>query len=112
MIGAVTVTGFVLAGRFALYSPSVLLEQPEQIEVKGNHIVSRDAWLQQFVRDRGRSVLLVSLDERRSRLQELPWVEQASVQRILPNRIRVELTERTPIAFVRNGSELGLIDWE
>lgn len=110
LVGAVTVTSAVFAGRFALYSPSVLLEKPEQIEVKGNHIVSRDAVLQQFVRDRGRSVLLVSLDQRRSQLQELPWVEQASVQRILPNRIRVELTERTPIAFVRNGSELALID--
>jgi len=32
------------------------------------------------------------------------------VQRILPNRIRVELTERTPIAFARNGNELALID--
>jgi cell division protein FtsQ len=32
------------------------------------------------------------------------------VQRILPNRIRVELTERTPIAFLRNGNVLALID--
>jgi cell division protein FtsQ len=37
-------------------------------------------------------------------------VESASVQRILPNRIRVEITERTPIAFTRNGSEIALID--
>jgi cell division protein FtsQ len=110
LIGAAAVTGCVFAGRFALYSPSVLLEKPEQIEVKGNHIVSREAVRQQFVPDRGRSVLLISLDARKSQLQELPWVEQASVQRILPNRIRVELLERTPIAFVRNGSELALMD--
>jgi cell division protein FtsQ len=32
------------------------------------------------------------------------------VHRILPNRIRVELNERTPIAFARNGNELYLID--
>jgi cell division protein FtsQ len=32
------------------------------------------------------------------------------VQRILPNRLRVILTERTPIAFLRNGTELALID--
>jgi len=42
--------------------------------------------------------------------EQLSWVESASVQRILPNRIRIELTERTPIAFVRNGNELALID--
>ncbi|GAC1621749.1 MAG: hypothetical protein NVS9B13_13690 [Candidatus Acidiferrum sp.] len=110
VIVAALATGCVFAVRFALYSPSVLLEQADQIEVKGNHIVSREAVRQQFVHDRGRSVLLISLDTRRAQLQELPWVEQASVQRILPNRIRVELTERTPIAFLRNGSELALID--
>lgn len=110
LIGALLVTGCVFAARFALYSPSVLLEKSEQIEVKGNHIVSSEAVRQQFVHDRGRSVFLISLDARRSQLQELPWVEQASVQRILPNRIRVELTERTPIAFLRNGAELALMD--
>lgn len=110
LIGAAAVTCCVFAARFALYSPSVLLEKPDQIEVRGNHIVSREAVRQQFVHDRGRSVLLISLDARRSQLQEIPWVEQASVQRILPNRIRVELSERTPIAFMRNGSELALMD--
>jgi cell division protein FtsQ len=50
------------------------------------------------------------LDERRAALEEIPWVESATVQRILPNHIRVELVERTPIAFLRNGTELALID--
>ena len=76
----------------------------------GNRIVSREAVLQQFAHDRNRSVIRIPLDARRSALEELPWVESASVQRILPNRIRVEITERTPIAFLRNGTELALID--
>lgn len=100
----------VFAGRFFLYSPRVLLLKPDQIELVGNHIVSREAVLDKFYRDRGRSVLRIPLDARRSALEEIPWVESASVQRILPNRIRVELTERTPIAFLRNGTELALID--
>src|SRR4029077_14226942 len=49
-------------------------------------------------------------EARRSQLEQIPWVESASVQRILPNHLRVQLTERTPIAFVRNGNELALID--
>jgi cell division protein FtsQ len=96
--------------QFLLYSPSMLLLKPDQIEVKGNRIVSREAVLQQFVRDRNRSVLRVPLDTRRSQLEQIPWVESASVQRILPNRLRVELTERTPVAFARIGNELSLID--
>ena len=98
------------ATRFLLYSPQMLLLKPEQIEVNGNHIVSREAVLQQFLHDRNRSVLRIALDVRRSQLEQIPWVESASVQRILPNRIRVELTERTPVAFARNGNELALID--
>ncbi|MGB2669400.1 MAG: FtsQ-type POTRA domain-containing protein [Candidatus Acidiferrum sp.] len=110
IVGAAGVTVTVAGVRFLLYSPQVLLLKPEQIEVTGNHIVSRNAVLQSFALDRNRSVLRIPLDARRGQLEELPWVESASIQRILPNRIRVELTERTPIAFLRNGNELALID--
>ncbi len=96
--------------RFLLYSPSMLLLKPDQIEVNGNRVVTREAVLQQFLHDRSRSVLRVPLDARRSQLEQIPWVESASVQRILPNRLRIELTERTPVAFARNGNELALID--
>jgi len=110
VVGIAGASGAVLAGRFLLYAPQMLLVKAEQIEVTGNHIVSREAVLQQFAHDRGRSVLRIPLDARRGALEEISWVEAATVQRILPNRIRVDLTERTPIAFLRNGTELALID--
>jgi cell division protein FtsQ len=110
VVGIAGISAAWTAGRFLLYGHPMLLVKPEQIEVNGNHIVSREAVLQQFVRDRGRSVLRIPLDSRRSALEEISWVESAMVQRILPNRIRVDLTERTPIAFLRNGTELALID--
>ena len=110
VVGIASVSAAWTAGRFLLYGQQMLLIRPEQIEVNGNQIVNREAVLQQFVRDRGRSVLRVPLDARRSALEEISWVEFATVQRILPNRLRVDLTERTPIAFLRNGSELALID--
>ena len=106
----VCMTAAFYGTRFLLYSPSMLLLKPDQIEVNGNRIVSREAVLQQFVHDRNRSVLRVPLDARRNQLEQIPWVESASVQRILPNRLRIELTERTPVAFARNGNELALID--
>jgi len=110
VVGIAGISAAWTAGRFLLYGHPMLLVKPEQIEVNGNHIVSREAVLQQFVRDRGRSVLRVPLDSRRSALEEISWVESAMVQCILPNRIRVDLTERTPIAFLRNGTELALLD--
>ena len=110
LVGIVLAALAVVAGRFLLYSPQLLLLKPDQIEVTGNHIVAREEILKLFIQDRNRSVLRVPLDARRAEIQQLPWVEEASVQRILPNRLKVFITERTPVAFFRNGSELTLID--
>jgi cell division protein FtsQ len=110
VVGAAVVTGGVYSARYLLYSPQMLLMKSGQIEVTGNHIVAADDVRKLFAKDRTLSVLRVPLDARRAQIEELPWVEQASVQRILPNRVRVLITERTPIAFFRNGTELTLID--
>jgi cell division protein FtsQ len=48
--------------------------------------------------------------ERKAELEELPWVEHATVMRLLPNRLRVSVMERTPVAFVRQGNHIGLVD--
>ena len=110
LIGAAVITVSVLAGRFALYSPQMQLIKSDQIDLTGNHIVGRESLVNIFYGDRGKSVLTIPLDKRRSQIEQIGWVESASVQRILPNRVRVEITERTPIAFVRNGNEIALID--
>jgi cell division protein FtsQ len=110
LVGTALVALAVVVARFLLYSPQLQLLKPDQIEVTGNHIVAREEILKLFIQDRNRSVLRVPLDARRAEIQQLPWVEEASVQRILPNRLRVFITERTPVAFFRNGSELTLID--
>jgi cell division protein FtsQ len=95
---------------FLLYSPSVVLQSADQIEIHGNRFVARDAVVEKFSADMGRSVMRVPLDQRRKALESLAWVEQAAVQRVLPNGIRIEITERTPVAFLRTGSDLALVD--
>ncbi len=110
VIGVGTLAVATYTTRFALYSPQMLLLKADQIEISGNHIVAKEDIQNLFLHDRNRSVLRVPLDTRRGQIQEVPWVEEASIQRILPNRLRVEITERTPIAFFRNGSELTLVD--
>ena len=37
-------------------------------------------------------------------------MDHATVMRLLPNKIRVQITERTPVAFVRQGTQIGLVD--
>lgn len=110
LVGAAAVGASAFSVRYLLYSPQVLLLKPDQIEVNGNRIVAREEVQKLFTRDRNHSVLSIPLDARRRDIEELPWVESASIQRILPNRLRVFITERTPIAFFRNGTELTLVD--
>ena len=109
---AALAVGFALyeAASYLLYSPGVLLQSAEQIEIRGIRFVSPDAVAEKFSADMGRSVVRVPLTERREALESLPWVEEAHVQRVMPNRIRVEITERTPVAFLRTGSDLSLVD--
>lgn len=107
---AAFVAASAFAYQFATTSPALLLKKPEQVAVAGNHFVSREAVLKEFVRDANRSVLQVPLEARRNEIEQIPWVESASVQRILPNHLRVQITERTPIAFLRSGTDLSLID--
>jgi cell division protein FtsQ len=50
------------------------------------------------------------LDERKKQLEQIPWVQEATVMRLLPNRIAVTIHERTPVAFAQIGSRISLID--
>ncbi|MEM7434589.1 MAG: FtsQ-type POTRA domain-containing protein [Myxococcota bacterium] len=48
----------------------------------------------------GSNAFQVSMEEARDRLLHHPWVKDATVIRKLPNRVRVEVVERTPVALV------------
>jgi cell division protein FtsQ len=111
--GAVAISiGFVLyeAAAYLLYSPGVLLTSGDQIGVLGNRYVPAEAIAGKFSADMGRSVIRVPLTERREEIESIPWVEDAHVQRVMPNRVRVEIAERSPVAFLRTGGDLSLVD--
>jgi cell division protein FtsQ len=114
LVGGVAAISLGLAlyegAAYLFYSPGVQLVSADQIEVHGNRFVARDAVVEKFSADMGHSVVRVPLAERRKALESLAWVEQAAVRRVLPNRVRVEITERTPVAFLRTGSDLALVD--
>ncbi|MGA7222279.1 MAG: FtsQ-type POTRA domain-containing protein [Candidatus Acidiferrales bacterium] len=114
MFGTAVAAGGVgaayMVGHFLLASQEMALIHPEQIQVSQNHYVTPSSVREIFRVDRGRSVLRIPLSERRRQIETLPWVEQASVLRALPNTIKVEIVERTPIAFLRDGSDLALVD--
>jgi len=80
------------------------------IEATGLTQVTRAEMLPVFGEDIGRNIFYIDLAERRRQLEEIPWVERATVMRLLPDRIRVDVVERQPVAFTRHGQQIGLVD--
>jgi cell division protein FtsQ len=80
------------------------------IEATGLTEVSRAEMLPVFGEDIGRNIFFVPLAERRKQLEQIPWVEHATVMRVLPDQIRVSLIERQPVAFVRQAQQIELVD--
>ena len=86
------------------------VDSSDQIEIAGMQNVTRAQVMDVLGSDIGRNIFFVPLDERREQLEQIPWVESAAVMRFVPNRLKVTVQERTPVAFVRIGSHIGLID--
>jgi cell division protein FtsQ len=86
------------------------IETASYIQVLGNSQVTRPELLSVFGGDIGRNIFHVPLATRRAELEQLPWVAHATVMRLLPNQLRVGVTERVPVAFVRAGNQIGLVD--
>jgi cell division protein FtsQ len=109
---ALTLTGIVLFAvrNFLYHDARFLVDSSANIQIVGNSELSRGDLLEVFGGDIGRNIFFVPLKERRKDLEQVPWVEHATVMRLLPNQLRVTIIERTPIAFVRRGKEIGLVD--
>ena len=58
----------------------------------------------------GDRLLSFSLDGARTRIEGLPWVERATVERHLPGTVVVRLQERRPVAVWQSGGRFVLID--
>jgi cell division protein FtsQ len=99
-----------LFAHFLLASPETALVHPDQVEIASNHYVSASSVVQIFAPDRGHSILRVPLSQRRRQIEAIPWVEHATVRRAFPNKIEVDILERTPIAFLRQSNDLALVD--
>jgi len=86
------------------------IEGASNIKATGLTEVSRADMLPVFGEDIGRNIFFVPLSERRRQLEEIPWIQSATVMRVLPDQIHVSVVERQPVAFMRQGQQVGLVD--
>ena len=86
------------------------VESSDNIEVTGMQNVTKAQIMEVMGADIGRNIFFIPLAQQKAQLEQIPWVESASVMRFVPNRLKVEVHERTPVAFARVGPRIFLID--
>jgi cell division protein FtsQ len=86
------------------------LQSSDDIEITGMQNVTRAQVMEVMGADIGRNIFFIPLARQKAQLEQIPWVESASVMRFVPNRLKIEIHERTPVAFARVGSRISLID--
>src|SRR3954451_9516066 len=112
---AVTVLCILAIGAGMLYhygerSWRFRIESSDNIDVAGMENVTKAQIMEVMGADIGRNIFFVPLSQQKLQLEQIPWVESASVMRFVPNSLKVEIHERTPVAFARVGPRIFLID--
>lgn len=109
IVGIVGLVG-VTVYRYGTQSWRFRIDSSDNIALLGNRNVTRGQVLEVMGGDIDRNIFFVPLAERKKQLEDIPWVESAAVMRLYPNRLRIELHERTPVAFVAVNSHIEFID--
>lgn len=86
------------------------LDSSDNITISGMNNVARSQIMDVMASDIDRNIFFVPLEQRKKQLEQIPWVQSAAVIRLLPNRIKIVIAERTPVAFVEVNSHIEMID--
>lgn len=97
VVGGVLITA---AAAVALYTPWLGLFGLRQIIVSGNEHVSAETIGQAAGLRPGQPLLGISRGAVSSRIEQVPWIKQAFVQRNFPDGIRVSVTERDLVCWM------------
>jgi cell division protein FtsQ len=96
--------------RFFLPGPADYGLESPNVELHGVKYASRQQILRVFEPDYRRSLYLFPLATRRKTLLGVRWVHDASIARIWPNRVVVQIAERKPAAFIKLPAE-SMVRW-
>ncbi len=109
-VAAGTALGAAMFYHYEEHSWRFRLDSSDNIELAGLSNVTRGQVMEVMGGDIGRNIFFIPLDQRQKQLQQIPWVASASVMRFAPNRIKIQIHERTPVAFAQVGSKVMLVD--
>jgi len=101
---ALQVLGASLVGLLSLwmgYSKVMASERLKvaRVDVHGGHFLSEGEVRELLGPAVGENILSLNIESLKVRLRGSPWVAEATVRRTLPDTLRVEITERIPLAL-------------
>jgi cell division protein FtsQ len=82
----------------------------DQVTLIGHRFTADTDIFEAIALKRARTMLSFDPAAAQARLAELPWIQQASLERVFPDRLEVRVTERTPVAVWSRGERSFLID--
>ncbi len=107
---AVVATLAVVAGAGALVVQAASRLTVQHVVVSGNEQMATGDVLAQIDGLVGQPIVALDLQQWQRQLERSPWVQQATLRRVLPDTIEVTLAERRPLAIGRVGTSLVLVD--
>ena len=102
--------GYGSVYRYGTRSWRFRVHSSDDIRVGSLEKVARAQVMEVLGGDIGRNVFFIPLEQRQRQLEQIPWIESATVMRLLPNGIAVEIQERTPIAFAQVHGRIQMVD--
>lgn len=84
--------------------------QVSHLQVRGHHRLSTGEVLALVDGLRGQNILAIRIGEWQQRLLASPWVESATIRRVLPATLEIVVLEREPMGIGRIGTALYLVD--
>lgn len=109
--GIIAAAATALEQRFYSFTGSMGFAVAD-VRVEGRLRTSRDAILDTLNVGRGTPILGVDLVQAKRRLETLPWVRSAAVERRLPDTLFIRIVEREPLAYWQRQGKQVLVDRE
>jgi cell division protein FtsQ len=107
---ALTVVGGYAAYRAAALVSAAPSLQIAHLTVRGHERLSTGEVLALVDGLRGQNILAVNLEDWQQKLQSSPWVESATIRRVLPSTLEIMVHERRPMGIGRIGTAMYLVD--
>jgi cell division protein FtsQ len=82
----------------------------QQVSLSGHRFTADTDIYAALDLDRTPTLLSFDAGAARARIEQLPWIRRASIERIGPDRLHVRVTERAPYAVWRTEGQSWLID--